>query len=67
MKANLIEIRQKPKEWYDNDNEKYREIFEESDMAVDFSINNETFTVTLSKSTFSKLKNKDITIKLKDE
>ena len=52
MKANLIQIRNNPKEWYDNDSERYREILEENDMALDFNLNNETFTITLNNHTF---------------
>jgi len=64
MKANLIQIRNNPKEWYDNDSERYREILEENDMALDFNLNNETFTITLNKDTFEKIKNKEIIINL---
>lgn len=67
MKAELIQIRNKPKEWYDKDNEKYREIMEENDIALDFNINSETFTITLNKNTFKKLKNKEILIKIGEE
>ena len=67
MKANLIQIRNKPKEWYDNENEKYREILEENDIALDFNLNNETFTITLNKNTFDKIKNKEISIKIGEE
>lgn len=67
MKANLVQIRNQPKEWYDKDNEKYREIVEENDIAIDFNINNEIFTITLNKDTFDKIKNKEIIIKLGEE
>jgi len=67
MKANLIQIRNNPKEWYDSDNEKFREILEENDIALDFNINNETFTITLNKNTFEKIKNKKITFELGSE
>ena len=67
MKANLIQIRNNPKEWYDSDNEKFREILEENDVALDFNINNETFTITLNKNTFEKIKNKKITFELGSE
>lgn len=64
MKANLIQIRNKPKEWYDENSEKYREILEENDIALDFNIDNETFTITLNKNTFEKIKNKEILVKI---
>ena len=64
MKANLVQVRNNPKEWYDSDNEKYREVLEENDIALDFNINNETFTITLNKNTFEKIKNKEIIINL---
>ena len=67
MKANLIQVRQNPKEWYDSDNEKYREVLEENDLAIDFNINNEIFTITLNKNTFERMKNKEIIIKLDSE
>jgi hypothetical protein len=67
MKANLIQVRNNPKEWYDEDNEKYREILEENDIAIDFNLNNENFTVTLNKSTFEKIKNKEIIINLQED
>ena len=67
MKADLIQVRKNPKEWYDKDNEKYRELLEENDLALDFSLNNETFTVTIDKNTFDKIKNKEIIIKLEEE
>ena len=64
MKANLIQIRNQPKEWYDNDNDKYREILKENNLAIDFNIEDETFTITLNKNTFEKIKNKEILIKM---
>ena len=64
MKAQLVQVRNNPKEWYDENNEKYREILEENDIALDFSISNETFTITLNKNTFEKIKNKEITFML---
>ena len=64
MKANQVQIRNQPKEWYDQDNEKYREILEENNIAIDFNIENETFTVTLNKNTLNKIKDKEILIKL---
>jgi len=67
MKANLIQIRNQPKEWYDKDNEKYREILEENNVALDFNIDNETFTITLNKNTFDKIKNKEILINIGEE
>ena len=67
MKANLIQIRNSPKQWYDKSNDKYRELLEENDLAFDFGLDNETFTVTLNKSTFDKIKNKEIIIKLGDK
>ncbi len=67
MKANLIQIRNKPKEWYDQDNEKYRELLEEKDIALDFNIENESFTITLNKNTFEKIKNKEILIQIGDQ
>ena len=67
MKANLIQIRNNPKQWYDKDNEKYQEILEENDIALDFNVNNETFTITLNKKTFEKLKNKEIIINIGDK
>lgn len=62
MKANLIQVRNHAKQWYDESNDKYREILEENDMALDFNVNNETFTITINKKTFEKLKNKEIMI-----
>lgn len=62
MKANLIQVRNHAKQWYDKSNDKYREILEENDMALDFNVNNETFTITINKKTFEKLKNKEIMI-----
>ena len=67
MKAQLIQVRNNPKEWYDKDNEKYREIMEDNDIALDFNINRETFTITLDKNTFEKIKNKEILIKIGEE
>lgn len=67
MKANLIQIRNQPKEWYDKENEKYREILEENNIALDFNIDNETFTITLDKNTFDKIKNKEILVKIGGE
>ena len=67
MKANQIQIRNQPKEWYDNENEKYREILEENNVAIDFNIENETFTITLNKNTLNKIKDKEILIKLEDK
>ena len=67
MKADLIQVRKNPKEWYDKENEKYRELLEENDLALDFSLDNETFTVTLNKNTFDKIKNKEIIIRMEDE
>jgi len=66
MKANLIEIRNQPKEWYDKDNEKYREIIEESDISLEFNLEDydETFTLILNKNTFEKIKDKEILIKI---
>ena len=64
MKANQIQIRNQPKEWYDTDNEKYREILEENNIAIDFNIEDETFTITLNKDTFDKIKDKEILINL---
>tara|TARA_Y100000310_G_C20509428_1_gene728068 strand:- start:314 stop:523 length:210 start_codon:yes stop_codon:yes gene_type:complete len=64
MKANQVQIRNQPKEWYDQDNEKYREILEENNIAIDFNIENETFTVTLNKNTLNKIKDKEILIKI---
>ena len=64
MKAQLVQIRNNPKEWYDKDNEKYREIIEDNDIALDFNLNSETFTITLNKNTFEKMKNKEIIINL---
>ena len=67
MKANLIQVRNNAKQWYDKSNDKYREILEESDMALDFNVNNETFTITINKKTFEKLKNKEIIITMGDK
>jgi hypothetical protein len=67
MKANQVQIRNQPKEWYDKDNEKYREILEENNIAVDFNIENETFTITLNKDTLDKIKDKEILIKIGDK
>jgi len=67
MKADLVEIRNNPREWYDKDSEKYREILEENSIALDFSINNETFTITISKNTLNRLKDKEIIIKLEEK
>lgn len=64
MKAQLIQVRNSPKEWYDKDNEKYREILEDNDIALDFNINSENFTITLNKNTFDKIKNKEIIINI---
>ncbi len=66
MKADLIQVRKNPKEWYDKDNEKYRELLEENDLALDFNLNDETFTVTINRNTFDKIKNKEIIIKLEE-
>ena len=67
MKANLIQVRNNAKQWYDKSNDKYREILEENDMALDFNVNNETFTITINKKTFEKLKNKEIMITMENK
>lgn len=67
MKANLIQIRNQPKQWYDESNEKYREILEENDLALDFKFDNETFTITIGKNALNKIKNREIIIKVENE
>jgi len=67
MKASLIQIRNQAKQWYDESNDKYREILEENELALDFNVSNETFTITVDKNTFEKIKNKEIIINMEDK
>ena len=66
----LIQIRNEPKEWYDEDNDKFREIIEEDSIAVDFQEEGEMLSLHLTKNSFEKLKNREIIFKIsggKDE
>lgn len=61
----LIQIRNEPKEWYDNENDKFREIIEESSIVLDFQDeNNEVISLHLTKNQFEKLKDKEILLKI---
>jgi len=64
MKMKLIQIRNEPKEWYDKDNEKYREIIEENSIILDFQDNGEILSLHLTKDQFEKLKDKEICFKI---
>jgi len=66
----LIQIRNEPKEWYDKNNDKFREIIEEDSIAVDFQEEGEMLSLHLTKNSFEKLKNREIIFKIsggKDE
>tara|TARA_Y100000034_G_scaffold135951_1_gene209967 strand:- start:848 stop:1057 length:210 start_codon:yes stop_codon:yes gene_type:complete len=61
----LIQIRNKPKEWYDEENDKFREIIEESSIVLDFQDeNNEVVSLHLTKDQFEKLKDREISLKI---
>ena len=60
----LIRIRNEPKEWYDNDNDKFREIIEEDSIVLDFQEDGETLSLHLTKNSFEKLKNREIIFKI---
>ncbi|MBS3143279.1 hypothetical protein J4446_00155 [Candidatus Woesearchaeota archaeon] len=61
----LIQIRNEPKEWYDEDNDKFREIVEENSMILDFQDDdNEVLSLHLTKTQFKKLKDKEICFKI---
>ena len=70
LKMKLIQIRNEPKEWYDKNNDKFREIIEEDSIAVDFQEEGEMLSLHLTKNSFEKLKNREIIFKIsggKDE
>ena len=60
----LIQIRNEPKEWYDEDNDKFREIIEENSIVLDFQEDGETLSLHLTKNSFEKLKNRKIIFKI---
>ena len=61
----LIQIRNEPKEWYDEDNDKFREIVEENSMILDFQDDDkEVLSLHLTKTQFKKLKDKEICFKI---
>jgi len=60
----LIQIRNEPKEWYDEDNDKFREIIEENSIVLDFQEDGETLSLHLTKNSFEKLKNREIIFKI---
>jgi hypothetical protein len=60
----LIQIRNEPKEWYDNDNDKFREIIEEDSIVLDFQEDGEMLSLHLTRDSFEKLKNREIIFKI---
>ena len=61
----LIQIRNEPKEWYDQDNDKFREIIEENSIVLDFQDgDNEMISLHLTKAQFKKLKDKEIVLNI---
>ena len=67
LKMKLIQIRNEPKEWYDDDNDKFRDIVEENSIVLEFQDEDEIISLHLTRNKFDKLKDKKICFKISGE